>query len=225
MTTGARTDGRYRIGDRTVRLKFFEYPGRGFQPWEIGQIAALAVGESLTIREYTIQREPNARHEGANAVGFIVGSFMAAGELAWLSRSALHALSAHDWIYGSATWIVRALDMVLAKSLGVAFDQPPAFAWVIPAALLICLSLSVAITLAGLIGEYVAQATEVILKGESPWSTTSAMVDLCAPVFAVSVFLACRESDIDLATSLVAASAIFVAGLSAIRVARQRDRK
>jgi hypothetical protein len=57
------------------------------------KINSLAVGESVRIREHVILRIQNGRREDANAFGWAVGSVTAIGELVWVGRSALHALS------------------------------------------------------------------------------------------------------------------------------------
>lgn len=218
MALTTHTEAQYLIGERTVRKKYFEYPARGFQPWEIQQITSLAVGESVVIREHTILRIPDKRLDTADASGFFVGFVVATFELAWIARSAWHALFAHDWLYSAANWLANAGAMLLANIFNTTLETSPStFALVSMGFMLVCVCSSLALAFSVITGEYVAEAVDVILKSDSPRSVATAMIDLCAPVLAAAVGALCLESGLGVEASLIGAGAVFGLGLISIR--------
>ena len=218
--TQARERARFSIGDRVVYLKFFDYPGRGFEPHERQQIEALSIGERVTIRDHVIERVEDKKDDTAEAWGLLAGLMVFLGLAFWLFRTAWHAISAHGWMYAASAKLSAFLNGIVMRppgdALGAAVKviESPSPGLILLSLFLILVS-SAATAFATRC--FVAQAVEEMINGESTSSRYAALLDVLVPTVAVIVivivFMLCRSSGFGLQASLFDGATVIGIGL------------
>lgn len=215
-----RERARFSIGDRVVYLKFFEYPGRGFEPHERQQIEALSIGERVTIRDHVIERVEDKKDDTAEAWGLLAGLMVFLGLAFWLIRSAWHAISAHGWMYAASAKVGAFFSGMVIRGLGDAMgatvkvvESPSALQISLSLLLILVISLAISAAAAFATGYFVSQAVEGMINGESTSSRYAALLDVLVPTVAVIVFMLCRSSEFGLQASLFDGATVIGIGL------------
>ncbi|KAA0080852.1 hypothetical protein CIW54_22505 [Paraburkholderia sp. T12-10] len=215
-----RERARFSIGDRVVYLKFFEYPGRGFEPHERQQIEALSIGERVTIRDHVIERVEDKKDDTAEAWGLLAGLMVFLGLAFWLFRTAWHAISAHGWMYAASAKLSALLNGIVMRppgdALGAAvkvIESPSPGLILLSLFLILVISLAISAATAFATRCFVAQAVEEMINGESTSSRYAALLDVLVPTVAVIVFMLCRSSGFGLQASLFDGATVIGIGL------------
>lgn len=210
---------RFRIGDRVVYRKFFEYPGRGFEAHERQQIEALAIGEHIAIRDVVIERIDDKKDDTAEVYGLLAGATAFLAQVFWLARAAWHAMFSHGWLYVVSSKMIVFFESNLLLPLADAgmrangVEPPNALQIALSLILILAIGLCICAVTARWTGSFVAQSVESMMNGESTSSRCAAILDIVVPVFAVIAFMLCRSSGFSLQASLFGTAGVIGIGL------------